>query len=88
MYRLALATGLAAGTATDKVNQTDMRMQQARVGGAVATNNDPRLMVENQTGALPGVAETRLLRSGTWRADSKGLIVCFDLPKGVSQIQW
>jgi hypothetical protein len=59
-----------------------------RVAAAVATNNAPRLMVENQTVALQGVTETRLLRSGTWRADSKGLIVCFDLPKGVSQIQW
>ena len=59
-----------------------------RVPGVVATNNAPRLIVENQTVALQGVAETRLLRSGTWHADSKGLIVCFDLPKGVSQIQW
>jgi len=59
-----------------------------RVAGAVATNNAPRLMVGNQTVALQGVTATRLLRSGTWCADSKGLIVCFDLPKGVSQIQW
>ena len=59
-----------------------------RVAGAVATNNVPRLMVGNQTVALQGVTATRLLRSGTWCADSKGLIVCFDLPKGVSQIQW
>ena len=59
-----------------------------RVPGVVATNNPPRLIVENQTVALQGVAALRLLRSGTWCADSKGLIVCFDLPKGVSQIQW
>ena len=59
-----------------------------RVPGVVATNNPPRLIVENQTVALQGVAEPRLLRSGTWHTDSKGLILCFDLPKGVSQIQW
>ena len=59
-----------------------------RVPGVVATNNPPRLIVENQTVALQGVAALRLLRSGTWHTDSKGLILCFDLPKGVSQIQW
>ncbi|MBT4691812.1 MAG: hypothetical protein HOB73_00525, partial [Planctomycetaceae bacterium] len=59
-----------------------------RVTGVAATNNGPRLMVENQTVVLQGVTEIRLLRSGTWHADSKGLIMCFDLPKGVSQIQW
>ena len=59
-----------------------------RVPDVVVTNNPPRLIVENQTVALQGVAEPRLLRSGTWHTDSKGLILCFDLPKGVSQIQW
>ena len=59
-----------------------------RVPGVVATKNAPRLIVENQTVALQRVAAPRLLRSGTWHTDSKGLILCFDLPKGVSQIQW
>ena len=59
-----------------------------RVPGTAATTNAPTLTVENRTVKLQPVNQTRLLRSGTWHADSKGLIVCFDLPKGVSQIQW
>jgi hypothetical protein len=59
-----------------------------RVDGATAASKALRLVVENQTVALQGVTERRLLRSGTWHVDSKGLIMCFDLPKGVSHIQW
>jgi hypothetical protein len=59
-----------------------------RVPGTVATTDAPTLTVENRTVKLQPVTQTRLLRSGTWHADSKGLIVCFDLPKGVSQIRW
>lgn len=59
-----------------------------QVDGATETCKAPRLVVENQHVALQGVTERRLLRSGTWHADSKGVIMCIDLPKGVSQIYW
>ena len=59
-----------------------------QVDGATETCKAPTLVVENQHVALQGVTERRLLRSGTWHADSKGVIMCIDLPKGVSQIHW
>jgi len=48
----------------------------------------PKLLTQQRSIALQRVKQPRLLKSGTWLADSNGMIVCFDLPRGSSQLSW
>jgi hypothetical protein len=47
----------------------------------------PRLFAREQPVPLREVPGRLKLESGTWTRDAKGLVVCFDLPKGASRIE-
>ncbi len=51
------------------------------IGNAV-----PKLIVGGKPQSLTEVAKPLELKSGTWTRDKEGAIVCFDLPKGVTQL--
>jgi hypothetical protein len=53
----------------------------AKPGGA------PKLIVKGQLVSLKEVASPLKLEPGTWRRDEQGVTTCFDLPKGVSQLE-
>lgn len=46
----------------------------------------PKLKVAGKPQSLKEVAKQLDLESGTWARDRDGMIVCFDLPKGVTQL--
>ena len=48
----------------------------------------PRLMIDQVPLPLQSVKSPRLLQSGTWCPDQDGMVVCFDLPRGESEIRW
>ena len=54
----------------------------------VATTNGaaPWIKVEGQSIALTEVSMARKLQPGTWLREDKGILVCFDLPKGESSV--
>jgi hypothetical protein len=53
--------------------------------GAV-TDAPPRVVVDGKATPLRKVASSRELQSGTWVQTDRGRVVCFDLPKGVSEL--
>ena len=55
-----------------------------RTGGA--GSNPPKLTAGGQPVELRRVAAPLQLQSGTWHADGKDVMVCFDLPKGKSTL--
>ncbi len=48
----------------------------------------PKLTIQQRPVPLEPVSQVRLLKTGKWLADSNGMVVCFDLPRGTSQISW
>jgi len=48
----------------------------------------PKLTIEQRSVLLKPVSESRLLKSGKWLADPDGIVICFDLPRGSSQLSW
>ena len=48
----------------------------------------PKLMTQQRSLSLERVNKPQLLQPGKWLADSDGMIVCFDLPRGSSQLSW
>ncbi len=56
-----------------------------RVGGTSAAA--PRLVAAGQPVELRRVTAPLQLQSGTWHADGKDVMVCFDLPKGKSTLE-
>jgi len=54
---------------------------------AARGNSQPKLTRGETPQPLAEVATCRELKSGMWTRDSQGVIVCFDLPKGLSRIQ-
>jgi len=47
----------------------------------------PQLTIGDKPQKLDEVAKCLDLKPGTWTRDRQGVIVCFDLPKGLSRIQ-
>ena len=48
----------------------------------------PKLTLQQRPVPLEPVSQARLLKSGKWLADPNGMVVCFDLPRGSSQLSW
>ncbi|MFP6670716.1 MAG: hypothetical protein VB857_04805 [Pirellulaceae bacterium] len=48
----------------------------------------PKLTIQQRPIALEPVSQARLLKTGNWLADPQGMVVCFDLPRGSSQLSW
>jgi hypothetical protein len=46
----------------------------------------PKVTVKNQPSSLREVASSSKLEPGTWTCDGQSVMICFDLPKGVSQL--
>jgi hypothetical protein len=51
-----------------------------------AGNRAPRLTAGGQRAPLEQVSDLRRLKAGAWVRDGEGLVACFDLPKGRSQL--
>jgi len=47
----------------------------------------PRITTGKEAAALREVSRPLDLKSGTWRRDGRDVVVCFDLPRGRSQLQ-
>jgi hypothetical protein len=48
----------------------------------------PKLTIQQRPIPLEPVSQARLLKTGNWLADPQGMVVCFDLPRGSSQLSW
>ncbi|MFP6602135.1 MAG: hypothetical protein VB862_06380 [Pirellulaceae bacterium] len=48
----------------------------------------PKLTIQQRPIPLEPVSQARLLKAGNWLADPQGMVVCFDLPRGSSQLSW
>ena len=48
----------------------------------------PKLTIQQRSIPLEPVSQARLLKSGKWLADAEGMVVCFDLPRGSSELSW
>jgi hypothetical protein len=48
----------------------------------------PKLTIQQRPVPLEPVSQARLLKTGKWLADPQGMVVCFDLPRGSSQLSW
>jgi len=51
------------------------------------TSGAPKLTVKDQLVSLREAASPLKLEPGTWLRDEQGVTTCFDLPKGVSQLE-
>jgi len=54
---------------------------------AARPNGAPKLILKDQPVSLREVAGPLKLESGTWLREEQGVTVCFDLPKGASQLE-
>ena len=57
-----------------------------RLAGPVS--GPPRLVRSGVAVALKEVPQLLRLESGTWCREPAGIVVCFDLPKGASRLEW
>lgn len=48
----------------------------------------PKLTIQQRPVPLEPVSQAHLLKTGKWLADPQGMVVCFDLPRGSSQLSW
>jgi hypothetical protein len=55
---------------------------------AVGPTVAPGLVVGGEPVRLRQVPELLRLQSGTWVRGARGVTVCFDLPKGISHVEW
>ena len=48
----------------------------------------PKLTIQGRNVPLESVTQTHLLKAGKWIRDSEGVVICFDLPRGLSHLSW
>ncbi len=61
---------------------------QMTVGLPAAPGKTPRLAFQGQQTRLTQVKSAKLLKAGTWFHHAEQSVVCFDLPRGGSQLKW
>ena len=48
----------------------------------------PKLTIQGRNVPLESVTQTQLLKAGKWLRDPEGMVICFDLPRGLSHLSW
>ena len=48
----------------------------------------PKLTIQQRLVPLQQVRQNHLLKTGHWLRDRNGVVVCFDLPRGQSKLNW
>ncbi|MCP3694407.1 MAG: hypothetical protein GY917_19535, partial [Planctomycetaceae bacterium] len=48
----------------------------------------PKLTIQGRNVPLESVTQTHLLKAGKWIRDLEGVVICFDLPRGLSHLSW
>ena len=48
----------------------------------------PKLTIQGRNVPLESVTQTHLLKAGKWIRDPEGMVICFDLPRGLSHLSW
>ncbi|MCP4815172.1 MAG: hypothetical protein GY888_21905, partial [Planctomycetaceae bacterium] len=48
----------------------------------------PKLTIQGSNVPLESVTQTHLLKAGKWIRDPEGVVICFDLPRGLSHLSW
>ena len=51
-------------------------------------NVAPKLTIQGRNVPLESVTQTHLLKAGKWIRDPEGMVICFDLPRGLSHLSW
>jgi hypothetical protein len=88
MARYWAAKGLARiETAADRLLlETPFAAPDFTVRFSASEKVVPRIAFGDKVLALQRVSRSKELRSGTWLHDKRNMVICFDLPKGKSQI--
>lgn len=81
--RKGLAVTLAAPFASP-----DFTLRISSLPAQGPLTGQPRLVHNGKPTPLREVSRRVDLASGTWLAEKEAVVVCFDLPKGVSAIEW